>query len=582
MRLVFRYVRRHRALYLVAVLFLALEVACDLAQPTLMALVVDKGVQTRDVALILRYGALMVGVAALGGAAAVVRNNASNRVAQAVGAQMRLDLYRTVQGLSFQNIDRLQTASVITRMTNDVTTVVNFVNATMRMAVKMPLTCAGAVVLIIYQTPQFAPVLLGVLAAVAVLAALNVTASRPRYTALQRAVDRLNGVSREFLSSVRVVKAFGAQAQEDARFTRTSRECAEAGIRAMALPAVVSPLVTFAVNAGTVVLLWVSRAPDAGEIGRLMASLGYMAQLVQSLGLLNTVVNTAARCTVSAARIQEVLDQEPAQSWVSGGLGNMRLQGGVAFDAVGFSYEGASRPALHDVSFAVEPGQTLGIIGPTGSGKTTLVNLVARLYDATEGAVLLDGRNVLEVPATELREGVAVVPQTSTLFTGTVAQNLRWGDEDATVEELRRAARLAQAHDFVERLPQGYRTELGQGGMNLSGGQRQRLCLARALLRRPRVLVLDDCTSALDAATEQAVLEGLRRELKDTTVLLVSQRVAAVRRADVVLCLEHGRVSGLGTHRELLQTCAAYQAICASQLGISVEELRRQEGEAHG
>lgn len=582
MRLAFRYVRRHWVLYLVAVLFLALEVACDLAQPTLMALVVDKGVQTRDVGLILRYGALMVGVAALGGAAAVVRNNVSNRVAQTVGAQMRLDLYRTVQGLSFQNIDRLQTASVITRMTNDVTTVVTFVNATMRMGVKMPLTCAGAVALIIYQTPQFAPVLLGVLAAVAALVALNVTASRPRYAALQRAMDRLNGVSREFLSSVRVVKAFGAQAQEDARFTHASQECADAGIRAMALPAVVSPLVTFAVNAGTVVLLWVSRVPDAGEIGRLMASLGYMAQLVQSLGLLNTVVNTAARCTVSAARIQEVLDQESAQSWVSGGPGDARLRGGVAFDAVGFSYEGASRPALHDVTFAVEPGQTLGIIGPTGSGKTTLANLVARLYDATEGAVLLDGRNVLEVPAAELREGVAVVPQASMLFTGTVAQNLRWGDEDASMEELHRAARLAQAHDFVERLPQGYRTELGQGGVNLSGGQRQRLCLARALLRRPRVLVLDDCTSALDAATERAVLEGLRRELKNTTVLLVSQRVAAVRRADMVLCLEHGRVSGLGTHRELLRSCAAYQAICASQLGISVEELRQQEGEARG
>lgn len=567
MTLAFSYLRRHLGPYLVALLFLVIETLCDLAQPSLMALVVDRGVQPRDVGAILSCGSVMVGVALAGAVAAVVRNNVSNRVAQTVGYEMRADLYRAVQVLSAQNIDRLQAASVVTRMTNDVTTVVNFVNATMRIAVKMPVTCVGAVALIVYQTPRFAPVLVGVVAVVAALVVLNMRLSSPRYRALQRSIDRLNAVSREFLSSVRTVKAFGAQAQERVRFADAAKTTAQASVRAMELPAVLVPLVGLTVNGGIVALLWLSRAQDAGEIGRLMASLGYMAQLVQSLGMLNTVVNAAARCNVSAARIKEVLDERPAQEWQPRGEKPGGLVGAVAFREVSFTYEGASRPALDDVGFELRPGQTLGVIGPTGCGKTTLANLVARLYDATEGTVLLDGRDIRSIPVDELREGVALVPQASTLFAGTVAENLRWGDEDATVEQLRRACRIARADGFVEGLPQGYESVLGQGGVNLSGGQRQRLCIARALLRRPRVLVLDDCTSALDGSTERAVLEGLRTNLRGTTVVLVSQRIAAVRRADLILCLGNGRVSGLGTHDELARFCGAYRAILASQLG---------------
>lgn len=588
MRLAFSYLRHHLGLYLVALLFLVVEALCDLAQPSLMALVVDHGVQTRDVGTILSYGIAMVGVALGGALAAVVRNNVANRVAQTVGYEMRGDLYRAVQALSAENIDRLQTASVITRMTNDVTTVVNFVNSTMRIAVKMPITCIGAVALIIYQTPCFAPVLLVVVAAVVVLVVLNMRLSSPRYRGLQRAMDRLNGVSREFLSSVRTVKAFGAQEQERTRFTGAATATAQAGIHAMALPSVLSPLVTLAVNLGIVVLLWLSRAQNADEIGRLMASLNYMTQLVQSLGMLNMVVNSAARCNVSSARIEEVLREQPAQSWRPLGDKPAQILGAVAFRDVSFTYAGSSRPALEQVSFELDPGQTLGIIGPTGSGKTTLADLVARLYDATEGTVLLDGRDIRSIPVEELRKGVSLVPQASTLFAGTVAENLRWGDEDASMAQLREACRIAQADEFVERLSHGYDSVLGQGGVNLSGGQRQRLCLARALVRRPRVLVLDDCTSALDGSTERAVLEGLRTHLTRTTVLLVSQRIATVRGADFVLCLENGRVSGLGTHNELLRSCDAYRAIVSSQLGSDAlppkaADLDSQEREArHG
>ena len=571
MKLALWYVRRHLLGYFAAMFFLLVEVASDLAQPTLMASVVDKGVQTRDLNLVLAYGAAMVGLALLGAVGAAVRNVISNRVSQAIGLEMRGDLYRAVQALSFENIDRLQTASIITRMTNDVTTVVGFINSTMRIAIKMPATCIGAMILIIYQTPDFAPLLLGIIVLVALLVAGNMRLTRPRFARLQQSTDRLNGVAREFLSSIRVVKAFGAQDQEDARFTGAATASSQAAIAAMAPPAVVTPLVNFVVNGGIVVLLWVSRAQNADEIGRLMASLGYMAQLAQSLGMLNAVVNEAVRATVSSRRIQEVLDEKPVQSWVLEGPAGP-LPGSVAFEQVGFTYAGASRPSLCDVTLGVAPGQTLGIIGSTGSGKTTLVNLVPRLYDATEGAVFVGGFDVTQIPDRTLRETVAVVPQASTLFTGTIAENLRWGREDASDDEIRAAARIAQADGFVSGLPRGYDTVLGQGGVNLSGGQRQRLCIARALVRRPSVLVLDDCTSALDAATERAVLDGLARDLGDTTVLLVSQRIATVRRADVIACLDKGSLCGLGTHDELVRDCAEYRAICVSQAVLERDE----------
>lgn len=570
MSMVFSYARRHWLGYGAAMFFLLLEVASDLAQPTLMASVVDKGVQARDLNVVLAYGFAMIAVALVGAVGAAVRNVISNRVSQAIGLEMRADLYRAVQALSFENIDRLQTASIITRMTSDVTAVVGFVNATMRIAVKMPATCLGAMVLIVYQTPDFAPILLAIIVVVGLLVACNMRVSRPRYLRLQRAIDGLNGTAREFLLSIRVVKAFGAQKQEDARFTGAATATSQAAVGAMATPAVFTPMVNFAVNAGIVVLLWVSRAQDADQIGRLMASLGYMAQLAQSLGMLNVVVNEAVRATVSSQRIKEVLDEKPAQVWATEGS-EMPLPGSVAFDNVGFCYAGASRPSLQDVTIAVAPGQTLGIIGSTGSGKTTLVNLVARLYDASSGTVLVGGQDVTRLCASALRGAVAVVPQASMLFTGTIAENVRWGNESASDDEVRAAARIAQADGFVSGLAQGYDTLLGQGGVNLSGGQRQRLCIARALVRRPSILVLDDCTSALDASTERAVLDGLSRELASTTVLLVSQRVATVRRADVIACLDRGRVCGVGSHDELLRDCAAYRAICVSQAIVDLE-----------
>lgn len=571
MGLIFSYIRRHLVAYIAGICFLTVEAAADLLQPTFMSYIVDNGVQNQDLRQILSYGAVMLGIALTGAVAAIARNNISSRASQAIGAEMRSDMYRAIQDLSFENIDRLQPASLVTRLTNDVTVATNFAGMLMRVAVKVPLTMIGAFVLLVAQIPNQLPIALVIMVAVAVLIRGAMHLSGPRFARMQRAIDRLNDASREFLSSIRVVKAFGAERQEEARLAGASDELADASIAAARVSAVFVPLINFVANLGIVVLLWRSQSQDPGEIGRLMAAVNYMTQMVMSFGMINMVLNDAMRATTSAARIREVLDEKPAQVRTANPE-TFEPRGAVVFENVSFTYAGSPQPSLSDVSFAVRPGQTVGIIGPTGSGKTTLVNLVPRFYDATDGRVLLDGHDVRLVDEGLLRRSVAVVPQRALLFSGTIAENLRWGNEQASDEELRAAARAACADEFIDRLPRGYDTELGQEGVNLSGGQKQRLCIARALLRRVRVLVLDDCTSALDGATEAAVLAALRAQDPRPTMLLISQRIATVRRADVIVCLENGRLQGFGTHEELMAGSPTYRAIYASQTG---EEVRR-------
>ena len=564
MKLIFGYIRRHLSLFLTAIFFLAVEAAADLLQPAMMERVVDDGVKAADVGQILRYGAVMVAIAAVGAMGAVLRNIYASRTSQTISREIRSDLYRKVQSLSLENIDHLQPASIITRITNDVTQVQEFVNGCMRIMAKAPITCIGAMVLLALQTPWQIPVMAGILLIAGSFIFANIRLGYPRFGVMQRRLDQFNKVSREFLSSVRVVKAFRAEEGEERKFSDASQGLAGATTSAMEVMAVFAPLINLTVNLGIVLLLWISRSSST-EIGHLMASVNYMTQILFSLGMVSHILNNAARAAASARRIGEILEEVPAQkagkehpaaSW----------RGEVVFSDVSFTYGGAGKDALHHVSFRAAPGETIGIIGPTGSGKSTLVNLVPRFYDATGGTVAVDGVDVTKADAKALRSAVAVVPQKALLFSGTILENLRWGRENASREEVEAAAKMACAHDFVTAIHQGYDTVLGQGGVNLSGGQKQRLALARALVRRPQVLILDDCTSALDAATEAKVLESLR-QMQGVTVLLISQRIAAVRRADRILCLEDGEVRGFGTHQELMASCSAYQAIYASQIG---------------
>ena len=566
MKLVLRYLKRHMGVFLLSTFFLTVEAMADLLQPTFMSYIVDRGIAEADLHLILRYGGIMLAIALTGALGAVMRNIFASRVSLSISKEMRRDLYDSVQRLSLENIDRLEPASIITRITNDVMQVQEFINSLMRMMVKAPITCVGAIALIIFQTPRQAPIMGIILVIAAALIFCNIRIGYPKFGAVQRRLDRLNGVTREYLSSVRVVKAFRAEDEETETFTDASVELARANTAALRIMAVFTPFINLAVNFGIVLLLWISQDQDSSQIGRLMASVNYMTQVLFAVTMIANIINVAVRAMASAGRIREVFDEQPAQQQPVHPL-RPEIRGGIEFDHVSFTYAGAGSESLTDVTFRVPAGATVGIIGPTGSGKTTLVHLVPRFYDATAGRILVDGCDVTQTDETLLRTAIAVVPQKALLFSGTIRENLRFGRGDATDAELERAAQLACAADFVTAMPDGYDTVLGQGGVNLSGGQKQRLSLARALVRNPKILILDDCTSALDAQTESAVLRGLETLGGSMTVLLISQRISTVMRADRILCMDNGAVRGFGTHDELMATCETYREIYESQIG---------------
>lgn len=566
MKLIIRRVRTHLFMFCTAIFFLCIESGSDLLQPTLMSRIVDEGIKNQDSDRILTLGAMMLGVALLGAVGAVMRNIYASRTSQLIGMELRRDLYRKIQSLSFENIDRIQPASLITRITNDVTQMQNFINGCMRIMVKAPITCVGAIILIVVQTPELIPVMIVILIIAGFLIAGNMKLGYPRFQRLQKKLDAINDVSREFLTSIRVVKAFGGEEQEQQKFDHAADDLALSGMAATRVVAVFGPLINLTVNMGIICMLFLAGYRGNLPIGKVMASVNYMTQVLFALGMLSNILNMAVRATASAGRVEEVLREVPAQKPAKNPV-KKEIIGDISLHNVGFTYAGAGKASLMDMDLTIHAGETIGIIGATGSGKTTLVNLIPRFYDVTEGQLLVDGINVQEYDEHMLREAIAVVPQKALLFSGTIEYNLRWGKENATEEEVQLAAEAACADEFICQQSHGYDTLLGQGGVNLSGGQKQRLSLARALLRHPKILILDDCTSALDAYTEAKVLKGLRAHSADMTVLLISQRISTVRKADRILCLENGRIAGYGSHDRLMQSCRLYQEIYASQIG---------------
>lgn len=436
----------------------------------------------------------------------------------------------------------------------------------MRILVKAPITCIGAIILIVTQTPRHIPMIVVILVISTLLIAGNMRFGYPRFVRLQRRLDRLNSVSREFLTSIRVVKAFGREDYETGRFGTAAEELAASGISATRVTAVFGPLINLTVNIGIVVLLWLGGTGGHQDVGKLMASVNYMTQVLFALSMVSNILNTMVRATASAERVQEVLSEKPAMREPKMPTAE-RPDGRVAFENVSFAYIHSPEKSLDNVSFSLESGQVLGIIVATGSGKSTLVSLIPRFYDATGGRVLVGGRDVRIQKTSELREAIGMVPQKSLLFSGTIRDNLKWGDPDADDRALDAAAHAACADKFINSFSKGYDTVLGQGGVNLSGGQKQRLSIARALIRHPAILVMDDSTSALDATTEAVVMNRIREYARGTTVILITQRIASVMRADKILCMDEGRVSGLGPHETLMAESPVYREIYKSQIG---------------
>lgn len=566
-----KYVRKYWKLFIVAVLLVTCEALADLTLPTVMSHIIDVGVAERDMGYVLRMGGFMLLITAFGALAAVARNIVASRVSQAFGTELRKDLFAKIQTLSFGNIDQFERASLITRLTNDVTQVQNFTNGMMRIFVKAPLLCIGSLIMAVRLNPQLAIVLAVVVPIVGILIALNMKIGFPRFIRVQQALDKVNGVMREYLSGVRVVKAFNRFDYEVGKFGDVNEAYQSRSIEAMRMMAIFNPATMLTMNLGIVAVLWFGGlGVDQGtiQVGNIIAFINYMTQILFALMMISMVFNMFVRAKASALRIGEVFDQKNKMTWDGKQELDPNGKGAIEFDNVSFSYEGASgHPVIKNVSLACLPGETVGIIGSTGSGKSSLVGLIPRFYDATSGTVRVNGVDVREIDPAKLRDKIAIVPQKTVLFTGTVTENIRWGKEDATMEEIVAAAQAAEAHPFITSFPEGYETRLGQRGVNFSGGQKQRVSIARALVRKPEILILDDCTSAVDTATEARIKEALKTYARGLTCLIIAQRITSVMDADKIVVLDEGEVVGVGRHDALMSGCRVYREIYRSQMG---------------
>lgn len=570
------YIRKHWKMFCVAIIFLTFEAVCDLLQPTILSKVIDVGVAGNRMDYVLRMGGLMLAITLFGACSATIRSIIASKVSQKFAQELRADLYRQIQRLSFEKIDQFERATLITRLTNDVTQVQNFVNGMMRIFVKAPLVCIGSLIMAVRLNLQLSVVLLIVVPLVALFIVLNMKIGFPFFVKVQQALDKVNLVMREYLSGVRVVKAFNRFDVELDKFSLANQNLQQRSTTAMRVMSIISPQVALVVNLGIIAVLWIGGwRVDQGQmqVGHIMAFINYMTQILFSLMMISMIFNMFVRARASAERINEVFVKQSNITWHDDTPTVASAKGRIDFENVSFAYaDAADDPVLKKISFSVLPGQTLGIIGSTGSGKSSLIQLIPRFYEASSGTVKVNGQDVQRWNPKALRDIIAIVPQKTVLFSGTVIENIRYGKESATLEEVEHAARMAEAHPFIAASPEGYDSRIGQGGVNFSGGQKQRLSIARALVRKPEILILDDCTSAVDVATEANIKAALREYAADLTCLLIAQRITSVMDADRIIVLDQGEVVGTGRHEELMANCKVYQEIYQSQMGSVMDE----------
>jgi len=564
------YLRPYRKWAILAPLMMMLEVMMDLMQPRMIQRIVDEGISMQNMPLVLQTGGLMILLSLIGAIGGVGCTIFSVLASQGFGTDMRSAMFRKIQSLSFGNLDRLETGQLITRLTNDVTQVQEMVAMMLRMMVRGPLLLIGSIVMAIVTSPRLAVMLIVLMPLVFVLVAWVVRKAYPMFSVVQHKLDMLNSVLQENLAGVRVVKAFVRAGHEIQRFGKVNDDLMKQTIRAARTIAVTWPGMMTATNLGVVAAIYfggVQIKAGGMQTGQLIAFVNYITRVLMELMMVSMLLMRLARAQASAERIQEVMDSvpdiqnppEPVERFAPGGR--------VVFDRVTFRYGDGEDPVLKGINFTAEPGQTVAILGATGSGKSSLVHLIPRFYDVTNGKITLDGVDVRQFDQAKLRQNIAIALQDSVLFTGTITDNIRYGRPEASQEEVIEAAKAAQAHDFIQEFPEGYDTLLGQRGVNLSGGQKQRIAIARALLTRPTVLILDDSTSSVDVETESRIEQALEKIMEGRTSFVIAQRISTVLNADKILVLDDGVIAAEGTHRELLASSKIYREIYESQLG---------------
>ncbi|MFB4327554.1 ABC transporter ATP-binding protein [Paenibacillus sp. CR_12] len=570
----FRYLRPHWTAALLAPLLMLLEVAMDLLQPMLMASIIDRGVMQNDTAHILSTGLLMLGAAAIGLLGGLGCTIYSSIASQRFGADLRRDLFRKVQTLSFRNLDDISTGSLITRLTSDIVQLQTMVQMLLRIFVRSPFLAIGSMIMAVIISPKLAIILAIAVPLLFVVMFFLIRATLPLFATVQKKLDKVNTVLKENFAGIRVSKAFVRAGYEKDRFHDANQDFTQVSVKTQRIVALNMPILTMILNVSIVAVLWFGGKDAIGgsfEVGSLVAFINYVTQVLFSVSSVAMMLVRISTAKVSADRIQEVMRTESEIVNEVQPATDAYKQGEIMFDRVTFSYNSEmQKPVLRDISFKVRPGQHVAIMGATGSGKTSLVSLLPRLYDVTSGQIRIDGTDVRRMELSALRERIGIVLQESILFTGTIRDNIRYGKPDASDEEVMASAKAAQAHDFITSMPDGYDTVLGQRGVNLSGGQKQRISIARALLLQPAILILDDSTSAIDTGTESRLRKELARLMKDRTCLMIAQRISSVIDADLILVLDDGELIAKGTHHELLASCEVYQDIYRSQFGKEV------------
>ncbi len=575
----FRFLKPYRWGIALVMALVLLQSLGELYLPTLMADIVNKGVVTGDHAYIWRIGAYMLLVTLGGTAVAICASYFSSRISAGFGRILRGKVFSHVENYSLQEFDKIGTASLITRTTNDIHQVQQVLMMMMRLMVMAPMMCIGGLIMALSKDAKLTLVLVVALPVLALTILLISRRGLPLFRAIQKKLDKLNLVLREGLTGIRVIRSFNRLEHEKKRFVDANFDLTETSVKVNQIMALLMPLMMLIMNFSSIAIIWfggIRVSENHMEVGDLMAFLQYAMQIMFSLLMLSMMFVMVPRASASAVRINEVLDLEavirdPAEP-AGGAEAEVATEGGfVEFDNVTFSYPGAEQPAVSGITFHARPGEVTAIIGGTGSGKSTIVNLIPRFYDVDSGAVRIDGKDVREYSQEELRAKIGLVPQKAVLFTGTIADNIRFGKEQATDEEVRHAAEVAQATDFITGMQDGFNSVIAQGGTNISGGQKQRLSIARALVRRPDIYVFDDSFSALDYKTDARLRAALRQETTKSAVIIVAQRVSTIMDADRIVVLEEGRIAGIGNHKELMATCEVYREIVSSQL--SEEEI---------